>query len=115
MAKIIYLDFRKIDKRVINYVKEKRRQDQISAGDAVTLLMVLEGVSLPTIPEIIIEPKEQVDYGKVYSTFIRQGNDLLSVFRKLDMGSNNYKIMYGENMETNIIKTELAKILVNFA
>jgi len=37
MAKVIYLDFRKINKRVINYVKEKRRHYQISADDAVTI------------------------------------------------------------------------------
>ena len=115
MDKVIYLDFKKIDKRVIDYLNEKRRKDIISADDAVTLLKVLEGVSLPTKPERIVAPIKQVDADQVYSTFMRQGNDLLSVFRKLDRASSNYRIINGENMETTIIKTELAKILVNFA
>lgn len=115
MDKVIYLDFRKIDRRVIDYLKEKRRKDLLSADDAVTLLKVLEGVSLPTRPERIVAPIKQIDAEDVYSTFIRKGNDLVSVFRKLDRASSNYRIMNGENMETTIIKTELAKILVNFA
>lgn len=114
MVNVIYLDFRKIDQRVIRYIKEKRKKEYISADDAVKLLMVLEGVSLPLKPERIVAPAQQVDPEQLYSMFIRKGNDLQSVFRKLDRASSNYRIMNGENMETEIVKTELAKILVNF-
>ena len=114
MDNIIYLNFKNIDKRVINYVKQKRRLKLISADDAVKLLMVLEGVFLPQKPARIIEPDGLIDYDKIYAWFISTGNDLLLVFRKLEMGIKNYRTMHGVDMETHIVKTELANILVNF-
>ena len=115
MAKIIYLDFSKIDKRILSYIKDRRRRDRITADDAVTLLMVFEGVVLPEMPLAIEEPKEQMDHDKVYSSLERKGNRLALVFNKLDIGCNNYRIMNGENIAADILKTELAKILVNFS
>ena len=115
MAKIIYLDFSKIDERILGYIKERRRRDRITADDAVTLLMVFEGVRLPEIPLTIVEPKERIDHSKVYSSFELRGNRLSLVFDKLEIGCNNYRIMNGEDLSADILRTELAKILVNFS
>ena len=115
MAKIIQIDFKKIDDRVKHFLKEKKRRKEISRDDVIALLASLEGVSLPPTPARIVEPKGTVDQGKVYSSFKGQGNQLCSAFIKLDIWLQNYKVINGAELEANRAKVELAKILVNFA
>jgi hypothetical protein len=115
MAKIIQIDFKKIDDRVKHFLKEKKRRMEISTDDVIALLASLEGVSLPLTPARIVEPKGTVDLGKVYSALKGHGNQLFSAIIKLDIWLQNYKIINGAELEANKAKVELAKILVNFA
>lgn len=115
MAKIIQIDFKKVDERVIHYLKEKKRLKQISSGDVIALLLAMEGATFPSIPERITEPNEQVDYEKIYASFLSQRNPLCMIFAKFEQWFKISRIVNGVKPETTHVKMELAKILTNFA
>lgn len=111
---IISIDFHKVDKKLARYLRERIQKRSLKAKNITALLIAFEGVVLPDVPCIILEPTIDVNFEEVRRIIMSQDNMLWRSFLRLEFWIKINRVIGSEIDDEEKIKNELAKIISNF-